>query len=265
MSLESTNPRQGRETREVIIGHLIHRIETCTSTNDLARSLADQGAAEGAAVLAAEQTQGRGVNGHAWFSARGKGLYLSVILRPLPFNLSLLPLLAALGVREALAEQGVRIRLKWPNDLVWKEKKIGGILCEASFVGNRLKHVILGLGLNVHHRKQDFPEALRPSAVSLRMITRRTPDLDGLLVKLWTALGRWYRLFIEGSHEEIVRSFEKHSLFSLGERINLASGGRKVSGVYRGLGINGALRLESGGRVRSFLAARVESAVTKEG
>lgn len=249
----------------MIIGHRIHRVETCTSTNDLARDMADQGVAEGTAVLAAEQTQGRGVNGRSWFSGRGKGLYLSVILRPPPSNLSLLPLAAGLGIREALAKKGIRIRLKWPNDLVWRRKKLGGILCEGCFVGNRLSYVILGLGLNVHHEKQDFPEPLRASAVSLRMITRRSPDEEGLLTELWRALDRWYRLFVGGSHEEIVRAFERHSTFSLGERIVLASEGGKIGGIFRGLEINGALRLESGGQVRSFLAAQVESAVTKEG
>lgn len=265
MSFESRISAQGQEIGKTTIMHRIHRVETCTSTNDLARDLADRGAAEGTAVLAAEQTQGRGVDGHAWFSAPGKGLYLSVILRPPPLNLSLLPLAAALGIREALAEQGVWVRLKWPNDLVWKAKKLGGILCEGNTLGDRLRYVILGVGLNVRHKKADFPEALRRAAVSLRMITRRPPDQEGLLVELGKALTVWYRLFVEGSKEKIVRTFEKHSTFSLGERITLVSGGRKVSGVYRGLGIDGALRLESGGRVRSFLAARVESAVTKEG
>ena len=105
------------------IGNPIHFFPTCTSTNDIVKELALQGAAEGTVVVAEEQTSGKGRGRRYWFSSRGKGLYLSVLLRPPRPEISLLTLSAGLAVAEALQDIiGVKICLKWPNDLLWEGK-----------------------------------------------------------------------------------------------------------------------------------------------
>jgi BirA family biotin operon repressor/biotin-[acetyl-CoA-carboxylase] ligase len=136
------------------IGAKIVRVESCPSTNDLAKELALSGEKEGTVVISEEQTQGKGTKGRSWFSARRKGLYLSVILTPPSPKISLLPLVAGLAVSDAVfSTVGIRTSLKWPNDLVWEGKKLGGLLCESGYLGNRVNYVILGLGLNVSHGK----------------------------------------------------------------------------------------------------------------
>jgi BirA family biotin operon repressor/biotin-[acetyl-CoA-carboxylase] ligase len=129
-----------------------------------ARALA--GAPGGTAVVAAEQTGARGSRGNPWISPTG-GLWLSVLLRPeRPSGLDLLSLRAGLAVSEALSslDAGPPIRIKWPNDLMLGDRKVGGILCEARWQGDTLGWVVVGLGLNVTN---PVPEGLRQEAGNL--------------------------------------------------------------------------------------------------
>jgi len=156
------------------IGAKINRIKSCSSTNDLAKEMALSGEEEGTVVISEEQTKGRGMKGRKWYSARRKGIYLSVILRPPHSNISLLPLVAGLAVTDAVFDSaGLRIKLRWPNDLIWGKKKLGGILCEGGFLGDRINYAILGIGLNVNHGRGDFPEEIRHQATSLKLYQRK--------------------------------------------------------------------------------------------
>ena len=133
---------------------------------DVLHARALEGAPAGTAVLAAEQTGGRGSRGNLWISPVG-GLWLSVLLRPeRSSGLDLLSLRAGLAVSEALSsmEPGTPIRIKWPNDLMLGDRKVGGILCEARWQGDALGWVVVGLGLNVTN---PVPEGLREVAGNL--------------------------------------------------------------------------------------------------
>jgi len=240
------------------IGERVLKVETCSSTNDLAHEQAAQGCEEGTVIVAREQTEGRGTKGRAWFSPRDKGLYLSVILRPPKEDVTLLPLAAGLAVRDALVEAtGLEVKLKWPNDLVWERRKMGGILCEASIVGNRLTHVVLGLGLNVNHGREDFPPAFRPRATSMKLALRRETDPEALLPLLWGALDFWYRFLLEGREAQVVEAFKDHSVFSPGDELEVQTDTGTFAARYRGVDIRGRLELEEGGKIRSCLAAEV--------
>lgn len=161
---------------------LLVRLDSCPSTNDEAKRLARGGAPSGAAVAAAAQTFGRGTRGRFWHSPPGLGLYLSVILRPPVPDLAGLPLRAALAVREAVEfSTGVRASVEPPNDIVWEGRKLGGVLCETVFTGERLDFAVVGVGLNVGHRPADFPPDLAASAVSLFMAAGRDFDPAGLI------------------------------------------------------------------------------------
>jgi len=242
----------------VKIGEKILRIESCSSTNDLANELALQGEKEGTIIIAEEQTAGRGTKGRKWYSARQKGLYLSVILRPQRRDMSLLPLAAGLAMRDALFEaENLPVRLKWPNDLICKRKKLGGILCEASFIGNEISHVILGIGINLSHKREDFPEEFRSQATSLKLLLRKEIDKEILLSKLWEILDDWYNFFLQGKDVQIVRVFEECSVFSSGEKLTVETEKERIKGEYRGLDLRGRLLLVTGKRERSLLAAEV--------
>jgi len=241
------------------IGAKIHWIKSCTSTSDLAKELVLEGAEEGTVVIADEQTEGRGMKGRTWYSAKKKGLYISCILRPEKANISLIPLLAGLAASEAILEMlGLRIKLKWPNDLVWEKKKLGGILCETGFLGSKANYSILGIGLNISHRSEDFPEDIRASATSLRLITKRDIDERALLGRLWRALNHWYCLFCQGEGERIVSAFQENSAVPFGKELTLVTQEGEISGIYRGVDSDGGLILEISGERRSFFAAEIK-------
>ena len=242
------------------IGAKIVRVKSCPSTNDLAKDLALSGEKEGTVVISEEQTRGKGTKGRSWFSARRKGLYLSVILSPPSPEISLLPLVAGLAVSDAVfSSAGVRIGLKWPNDLVWEGKKLGGFLCESGYLGNRVNYVILGLGLNVSHGKDDFPEDIRPNAVSLRLITKEDTDEKVLLENLWKALNHWYRQFVQGKREHIINAFQERSALPLGSEVTLDVNGEEISGVYKGINPQGGLVLEKEGKEKAFFSAEIKA------
>lgn len=240
------------------IGEKILRVESCSSTNDLANAMALQGEEEGTVIIAEEQTAGRGTKGRVWYSERALGLYISIILRPLEKDLSLLPLVAGLAVRDALAEiEDLPVELKWPNDLICGGKKLGGILCESSFLGNVISHAVLGVGLNVSHDGEDFPANIRSRATSLKILLKKDFDVQNFLSKLWEILDDWYGFFQEGKKVQIIRAFEDHSVFAPGDTIFVNTGEKRITGEYIGIDLKGCLLLRVRGSERSFLAAEV--------
>lgn len=242
------------------VGANIHRVKTCSSTNDLAKELALGGAEEGTVVIADEQTRGRGTKGRSWHSPRKMGIYASIIFRPPQSNISLLPLVAGLAAVEAVSKStGIKVELKWPNDLVWRRKKLGGILCESGFLGNELSFVVCGIGLNVMHSRDDFSEDIQHQAVSLKLITKKEIDSEKVLQELWLALDDWYGLFLKGDHERIALSFQEHSALSLGDRVFVKSAGRELAGLYAGVDLRGRLILERGAERICFSSAEIVS------
>ncbi|UCC73654.1 MAG: biotin--[acetyl-CoA-carboxylase] ligase [Gemmatimonadota bacterium] len=154
--------------------HVYSRID---STNTLGVELAEENAPAGTIILADEQTAGRGASTRRWHSPKGAGLYLSLIMRPKEVpNPLLVPLLAGLAAARAIdgLVRGAAVGVKWPNDLVVANRKVGGVLSEGSWAGTRPKYIVLGIGVNVHQKATDFPPALRDSAISLDIAAGRT-------------------------------------------------------------------------------------------
>ena len=151
----------------------VHLYESVGSTNDVARALAVEGAPAGTVVLADRQVAGRGRGGRAWASPAGMGVWMSIVLRPrsLP-SPGLLPILvgiAAAGALDRYVFPGPAI--KWPNDLQLDGRKLGGILCEATWDAAGPAFVVVGIGINVNHFPADFPPELRDIATSLRAVS----------------------------------------------------------------------------------------------
>jgi BirA family biotin operon repressor/biotin-[acetyl-CoA-carboxylase] ligase len=242
------------------IGAVVQKVETCTSTNDLAKKLAESGAEEGTVVIAEEQTKGRGTEGRTWESPRGQGVYASVILRPKKRDISLLPLVAGVACAEAIrGATGLEAALKWPNDIVFRGKKLGGILCESGFLGDKVVYGILGLGLNVSQKRSDFPEGLRASATSLRLALKKDVDRPALERRLWLELDRWYRVFNRGEIKAIIRAFETKFIIPIGKVINIEKEGGRDSGLFLGLDPHGRLKVEINGQEVLFSPAEIQS------
>lgn len=242
------------------IGEHVFSLPSCTSTNDIIRDMALQDAPEGTVVLAEEQTSGKGRYQRDWFSLRGKGLYLSILLRPPHATISLLTLTAGLAVADALKSSfGIDICLKWPNDLLWKGKKLGGILSESSFKGQQLSHVIVGIGININHKEGDFPANIRETAISLKQITHHEVDRDVFLQSLWKKMEIWYDLFMQQESDRIVSSFIESSCYSLGQNLIAITDSGAMLGTFKGIDKQGGIILETREGINTYFAVDLKS------
>ncbi len=156
----------------------VHLFASVRSTNDAARALADGGAPHGTLVLAEAQTAGRGRSGRAWSSPPGVGIWMSMVARPVSLPApGLLPILVGLAAAEAIDPfvRPVATQVKWPNDLQLAGRKVSGILCEGAWDGARPGAVVVGIGVNVLHAPDDFPDDVRETATSLRIVAGWEP------------------------------------------------------------------------------------------
>jgi BirA family biotin operon repressor/biotin-[acetyl-CoA-carboxylase] ligase len=227
------------------------RFESLPSTNTELARMASEGAAEGLAVLADEQTAGRGRLQRAWSSPKGAGLYFSMLLRPaIPVDQwPLITFMAALAVGDALREAaGVQTDIKWPNDLLSGERKICGILAETiDTPGGRA--VIIGIGINL--RPNAFPEG-----TSVMEATGLQPDREAILAALLSALVRWYSLL--GEREKILAAWASRSSYANGKLVQVKNGDEVWQGTTCGVELDGALRLRTGnGEVKIIRAGDV--------
>jgi len=224
----------------------ILRFESLPSTNTELARLASEGAAEGVAILAEEQTAGRGRLQRAWSSPRGAGLYFSVLLRPAiaPSDWPLITFVAALAVADALREAaGVQTDIKWPNDLLSGERKICGILAEAIETPAG-RAVVVGIGINL--TQNAFPEELAGVATSVSEVTGQQPERETILAALLRALSRWYSLLSEpGGRVKIVAAWSSRSSYANGRLVRVSNGEEVWQGTTCGVEHDGALRLNT--------------------
>jgi BirA family biotin operon repressor/biotin-[acetyl-CoA-carboxylase] ligase len=230
------------------IGWRIHYFDELATTQQTARELAEQGAAEGVVVIAERQTAGRGRMGRSWHSPAGAGLYTTTILRP-QFALAHVPRISiAAGVAAAEAVETFApglVTLKWPNDIWLKGRKTGGILAEA--VTDRsggLSAVLLGIGINVNLAAGDIPAELRDKATSLRVALGRPCDRVELARALFSRLDSRYMEVVSGRFAATRQAFERY--FALARRrVTVLDGTARTSGVALGIDDEGALLLET--------------------
>jgi BirA family biotin operon repressor/biotin-[acetyl-CoA-carboxylase] ligase len=223
---------------------VILHFDSLPSTNTEAARQADAGAREGLCIVAREQTAGRGRRERAWASPRDAGLYFSVLLRPRIESQawSLIPLAAALAVRDALIEAcELETDIKWPNDLLARGRKLCGILSETCDAG---RACVVGIGVNL--RDTAFPPEIAARATSVEAETARPPDREALLVALTRHLARRYEEL--QSHDGVhatVRAWSAASSYAVGKRVRVALGDEQsFEGTTRGLERDGALRVE---------------------
>lgn len=170
-------------------------LDETTSTNDFVFGIAKPDTAEGIVVFAESQIAGRGQHGNRWDSATGKGLWLSILLRPktLPDEAPRLTSWAATTIAETINLQlSLGASVKPPNDVYIADRKVAGVLLELRAVPDQPHVAILGIGINVNHRTEDFPEELRARAASLAMLLGHAVDRQELAVALLCNLDRSY-------------------------------------------------------------------------
>jgi BirA family biotin operon repressor/biotin-[acetyl-CoA-carboxylase] ligase len=246
--------------RGTIFGGSVHHYYRAGSTNTIALDAAAKGAPEGSIFLAEQQTAGRGRGSNQWHSAESVGIYCSVVLRPQlpPSDVLTLTLAAGLAVQSAIQEIDPRVLpdLKWPNDVLIYGKKVCGILTEMVSEATRVRHIVVGIGINVNHA--DFPAELQPIATSLRMATGTEWSRIELCAALLKSLDREYKALLTaaGAHADILRRFEQHSSSVRGREIWIEEN-PDLRGTTEGLDDRGFLQIRTRQGVRPVYSGTV--------
>jgi BirA family biotin operon repressor/biotin-[acetyl-CoA-carboxylase] ligase len=232
------------------------------STNVTAMQSAAAGEPEGTVFVAEQQTAGRGRGGHSWESAQSVGIYCSVVLRPSLSPADSLPLSLIAGIAAAQAVEsitGLHPDLRWPNDVLFGERKVCGILTEMNAEATQVRYMVIGIGLNVNHTS--FPPELEPIATSLRMETGREWSRVELTVALLKSLDSEYRKLRAGAAEAraaILREFEQRSSFARGRHVRVGEDSA-FEGVTEGLDERGFLRVRTATGLRTVLSGDVRA------
>jgi len=246
-----------------------HYQDETTSTNDVARTLAHQGVPEGTLVVAEAQRAGRGRRGRTWFGQRGNSLLFSIVLRPPvePAQCTLLPLLSAVALREALvAKTGLEIGIKWPNDLLVDGQKLAGILCEISSDLDRVDHAVLGIGLNVNTPRSAFPKEIRELGCSLYTASHRKFRRAEILLAVLEALDPLIDGVWAGKPEIILDRWRAASV-TLGRPVEVdMPNGRVLKGKAKDIDATGALLVEdAAGKVHVLTSGEVHLGTRRHG
>ena len=209
----------------------LHYFDRVGSTMDVLHELATRGAKAGSAVLAGEQMEGRGSRGRSWHSPPG-GLWLSVLFRPpVAQGLEVISLRAGLAIAEALQPLlSEPLQLKWPNDLMIQDRKLGGVLCEARWQGESLAWVAVGVGLNVKNRVADDLEATAISLAGCGVVAHLSDISDRVVTAL-------RKLRLDGRELSPLEL----SLFATRDWLRGRAIREPVAGIVRGLSPDGAL------------------------
>ncbi len=235
-------------------------LDACVSTNDyLKQNITRLEADFPLMVSAGSQSGGRGRENRGWFSAPGLGIYATFAFTLAgPGGLSLLSTAAGVAVADTLRGwTGETVALKWPNDVLAGGKKIAGILCENMVAGEKIT-CLVGIGVNVNHRRDDFPPELRERAGSLRLLTGREWPLAEGRERLAASLAGWLRRLEAGGATALLRRARSLSRSLLGKTIAFHHQGRLWQGIFRGLAADGALRFETeDGGERTFHSGEI--------
>jgi len=223
------------------IGRKIYYFEGVSSTMYVAMQLGIKGATEGTLVLTEQQTKGKGRLGRNWFSPKYKGLYLSLLLKPeiAPMDTAILTLLAAVSICEAVkVTTGLDTQIKWPNDILLHNKKVGGILTELNAEMDEVNFLIIGIGLNVNNDKK----TLVSGATSLKEQKKENINRISLLQEILRKIEINYLSFKEKGAGQIIEKWREHNI-TLGRRIKVYSHKEHIEGEAVDIDMDGGLLL----------------------
>jgi len=222
------------------IGRKICYFDALPSTMDIAMQLGLDGSAEGTVVIAETQTKGRGRLGRSWSSPKYKGIYISLVLRPkiLPNASSILTLLAAVSVCEAIQEiTTLEARIKWPNDILIHNKKLGGILTELNAEMDSVRFMVIGIGINVNNEQKTIPEG----ATSLKEQKKENINRIALLQEILRKIEANYSLFQKRTGKESIIDKWRNYNITLGRKVKVACQSIHLEGEALDIDIDGGL------------------------
>ncbi len=212
----------------IIIGQNIYWYPKLESTNDYAMELAKKGAPEGTIIGADFQTAGKGRTGKSWFSPTGKNILASIILRPerdievgqkIVLAVADIIICSLSDYLEDHKRKKLSFEAKWPNDILYQRRKIAGILTQSILQGKKIEALIIGIGININVRQDEFPEELRQKAVSLsEILGGQYIDINDVIIKLINNFEKKYIKLERTNYEGVVESWKKNC-FGIGSEI----------------------------------------------
>jgi BirA family biotin operon repressor/biotin-[acetyl-CoA-carboxylase] ligase len=236
------------------IGQKVIYLPSVTSTMDIARQEAKKGAAAGTVVIAGEQTGGRGRLKRSWLTPQGN-IALSIILYPDIKNLPYLIMMASLAVCYSIESvTGVKAQIKWPNDILIDGKKVCGILIENEVRGNKVAYSIVGIGINVALKVNNYAE-IASTATSLKNESGK----GDLRVKIIRALLQEFdKLYVKLPDSKVIYEAWRDRLVTLGKQVKAVSGNQVIEGIAETVDEVGTLLIrEAEGTLRRVVAGDV--------
>jgi BirA family biotin operon repressor/biotin-[acetyl-CoA-carboxylase] ligase len=242
------------------IGKKLRYLEVTSSTQDVAREMADHGAPEGTVVIAGTQQSGRGRLGRSWLSPEG-GLATSIILRPAMSTVSLLPAISALAVFHTIKGLGIEAGIKWPNDILIGGRKVCGILIEHGLTNGIVCYSIMGIGININFDTGQYPE-IAGFATSLSVQLGHDLPVGQVALRLYTELEYFY---LRSEKPDLILGEWAANMNTMGRRVKVQSGNSTIEGVAEAINGSGhlVLRLDDGS-VQEIVAGDV-SLITGSG
>ncbi len=248
LNLESVR----EQLKTAFVGRRIVYLATTRSTQDAARAEAESGAPEGTAVLAEEQTAGRGRLGRSWVSPAGTNLYLTLVMRPPIQRLRSLSMVAPLAVAQAVEEAtALAPRIKWPNDVLVAGRKLAGVLIDTELSGQSVRYSLVGIGVNVNLDVAQAAE-IAGIATSLRRELGREVSREMVLAAL---LNRFEALYVEAERGPAVHAAWRSRLETLGRPVRVTFGGQVEEGLAEDVDAEGSLILRRPDGSRVTIAA----------
>ncbi|MFB5661700.1 biotin--[acetyl-CoA-carboxylase] ligase [Alteribacillus sp. HJP-4] len=231
------------------------------STQKLAHDMARNEAEEGTVIVADQQLEGKGRLGRSWHSPAGTGLWFSIILRPdvPPHHAPQLTLLTAVAAAEGIeSATGVKAEIKWPNDILFKGKKIAGILTEMQSDPDKVQAVIVGIGMNVNQEKHQFPSELSDKATSLAIEAGRTFHRADVIAAILERYEYLYFYYLKEGFEGVRKRWEALAV-TIGKNITARTVAKTFTGRAKGITDDGVLMLETAsGRIEYIYSADIE-------
>lgn len=241
-------------------GRTVDYHERIGSTQNLAHDAAQADAPDGTLIIAEEQTAGKGRLSRPWNSAARKGIWMSLIIRPalMPQQAPQMTLVAAVAIVRAIENvAGIEATIKWPNDIMLNGKKITGILTELQSEPDRVKAIILGIGMNVNQDEEDFPLELQEIATSLKMNSGRHIDRAQLIAEILGFIELYTKMYEKHGFGPIKLLWEGYSNIT-GKRIRAVMLNETVEGTALGISEEGLLELQlDNGGVRGIYSADI--------
>jgi len=244
-------------------GRHIQYYESCPTTQSIAHEEAQNGASDGTLIIAEEQTAGKGRMSRPWSSSARKGIWMSLIIRPslMPQQAPQMTLVAAVAIVRAMEEVAeVQPTIKWPNDILINGKKMTGILTELQADMDRVKAIILGMGINANQEETDFPDELREIATSLHLVTGEKVDRSRLVAAILYYLELYTKMYEKNGFAPIKLLWESYSN-TVGKRVRAVMLNETIEGTAIGISDEGLLELRlDDGSIRGIYSADIQMA-----